>query len=82
MGSSVSVIVRGAEMGGLSASKWLLMGLGMEGAAALVYAYYWVFLRKLGGYGAGSVLGSAILSAAGGVVFFVVALVAWLKALF
>ncbi|HEY0117500.1 MAG TPA: hypothetical protein VGC04_01845 [Cellulomonas sp.] len=77
----MTALVRAAEMRGLSTGQWLMMALLSEVLAALIYFFYWALLRKSIGYGAGTIVGAAIMMAAGGVVFLVVAAVSWLRSL-
>ena len=75
----MTALVRAAEMGGLRTGQWLMLALLMEALAALTYFNYWALGRKSIGYGAGSIYLAAIGMAVGGVIFFVVGVVSWLR---
>jgi len=79
MDSLAVAVARAADAADPTAGQWLIIGLGMELAAALCYGFYRTLSRTAVGPSAGSVLGGAILAAIGGVVFLVVALVAWIS---
>jgi len=81
MDSLAIAVAQAADASDPTEGQWLIMGVGMELAAALFYAVYRTLSRTAVGPSGGSVLGGAILMAIGGVVFLVVALVAWISSL-
>ena len=77
MGSLAVAVGQAADAVELTAGQWLIMAVCMELGAALFYAVYRAMSRTAVGPSGGSLLGGAILAAAVGVVFLIVALVTW-----